>query len=56
MIRESAEAGRIVGTRVLWFLLIIGLGNIDMFFYVFIQLFRLKPEEPAASILRRQSI
>ena len=47
---------RRVGTRILWFLLIMGLGNIAMSFYVLIQLFRLKPEEPAASILRRQSV
>ncbi|MGD1106066.1 MAG: DUF1475 family protein [Terracidiphilus sp.] len=41
--------------RVLWFLLIMGLGNIAMSFYVLIQLFRLGPDEPAAAILRRQS-
>jgi hypothetical protein len=41
--------------RILWLLLIMGLGNIAMSFYVLIQLVRLKPEEPAAAILRRQS-
>jgi len=43
-----------VWTRILWFLLIMGLGNIAMSFYVLIQLFRLRPEEPAATILRRR--
>ena len=46
---------RLVWKRVLWFLLIMGLGNIAMSFYVLIQLFRLRPEEPAASILQRRS-
>jgi hypothetical protein len=46
---------RRVWMRVLWFLLIMGLGNIAMSFYVLIQLFRLRPEEPAEAILRRQS-
>ena len=44
---------RRVWTRVLWFLLIMGLGNIAMSFYVLVQLFWLKPEEAAAAILRR---
>jgi hypothetical protein len=42
--------------RALWFLLIMGLGNIAMSFYVLIQLFRLRPEEPAAAILRRRAV
>ena len=46
---------RSVRATVLWFLLIMGLGNIAMSFYVLIQLFRLKPEEPAAVILRRRT-
>lgn len=46
---------RRVWTRVLWFLLIMGLGNIAMSFYVLIQLFRLRPQEPAAAILRRRA-
>ncbi len=41
--------------RILWFLLIMGLGNIAMSFYVLIQLFRLGPDEPAAAMLRRPS-
>jgi hypothetical protein len=43
-----------VWVRILWFLLIMGLGNIAMSFYVLIQLFRLGPDEPAAAILRRR--
>lgn len=39
--------------RVAWLLLILTLGNIAMSCYVLIQLFRLKPEEPAEAILRR---
>ncbi|MGA2170990.1 MAG: DUF1475 family protein [Terracidiphilus sp.] len=46
---------RRVWTRILWFLLIMGLGNIAMSFYVLIQLFRLRPEEPAAAVLRRRA-
>ncbi len=41
-------------TRALWFLLIVGLGNIAMSFYVLIQLFRLGPDEPAITILLRR--
>ncbi|MFZ1086009.1 MAG: DUF1475 family protein [Terracidiphilus sp.] len=47
---------RSVWAKALWFLLIMGLGNIAMSFYVLIQLFRLRPEEPAESILRRRTI
>ena len=47
---------RSVWSRALWFLLIMGLGNIAMSFYVLIQLFRLRPEEPAAAILRRRTV
>jgi hypothetical protein len=39
--------------RALWFLLIMGLGNIAMSFYVLLQVFRLRPEEGAAAILLR---
>jgi len=39
--------------RVIWFLLIMGLGNIAMSSYVLIQLFRLRPEQPAREILGR---
>jgi len=46
---------RRIGPCILWFLLIMGLGNIAMSVYVLIQLFRLKPDEPAEKILWRQA-
>jgi len=46
---------RSVRVRVLWFLLIMGLGNIAMSFYVLIQLFQLRSNEPASAILRRRT-
>jgi hypothetical protein len=39
--------------RVIWFVLIMGLGNIAMSSYVLIELFKLRPEEPAFAILQR---
>ena len=39
--------------RILWFVLIMGLGNIATSAYVLIQLVRLRPEEPAECILWR---
>ena len=39
--------------RLLWLVLILGLGNIAMSLYVLIQLFRLKPEQPAEALLWR---
>lgn len=39
--------------RLAWFVLIMGLGNIAMSSYVLIQLFRLRPEQPASDILLR---
>ena len=41
------------GARLAWFVLIMGLGNIAMSSYVLIQLFRLRPEQPASDILLR---
>ncbi len=38
---------------VVWLVLILGLGNIAMSFYVLIQLFRLRADEPAARMLWR---
>ena len=38
--------------RLLWFVLIMGLGNIAMSLYVLIQLFRLKPEQPVEALLQ----
>jgi len=40
--------------RVMWFVLIMGLGNIAMSSYVLLQLFRLKKDEPASAILLRK--
>jgi hypothetical protein len=42
-------------SRILWFLLIMGLGNIAMSMYVLIQLLRLRREEPAEAVLWRRS-
>jgi hypothetical protein len=40
-------------SRLLWLVLILGLGNIAMSLYVLIQLFRLKADQPAEALLRR---
>jgi hypothetical protein len=45
---------RRMGPRIVWFVLIMGLGNIATSLYVLIQLVRLRPEEPAETILWRQ--
>ena len=42
---------RTIGRRILWFVLIMGLGNIATSLYLLIQLLRLRAEEPAESIL-----
>jgi len=42
---------RRVIARILWFVLIMCLGNIAMSLYVLIQLFRLRPEDKVESIL-----
>ena len=41
--------------RILWFLLIMGLGNIAMSLYVLIQLMRLGGDEPAETVLWRRA-
>ena len=46
--KERSMAGRL-----LWLILILGLGNIAMSLYVLIQLFRLKPDEPVEALFRR---
>ena len=46
---------RSMAMRVVWFVLIMALGNIAMSGYVLLQLFRLKPEEPASAILTRRT-
>jgi len=45
---------RAMWSRVVWFVLIMSLGNIAMSLYMLIQLMRLRPEEPAEAILWRQ--
>jgi len=42
-------------SRVLWLVLILGLGNIAMSLYVLIQLFRLKPEQSVEALLFREA-
>ncbi len=48
--REAAWLPRIV-----WFVLIMALGNIAMSAYVLIQLFRLRPEDGVECLLRRRA-
>lgn len=40
-------------SRLLWLVLILGLGNIAMSLYVLIQLFRLKPDQSVEALLLR---
>ena len=42
---------RAAWNRLLWFVLIMGLGNITMSLYVLIQLFRLRDDQPVECIL-----
>ncbi len=42
-----------LGMKVLWFVLIMALGNMAMSFYVLLQLFALKPEEPVGALFQR---
>jgi hypothetical protein len=41
--------------KAIWFLLIMGLGNIAMSTYMLIQLFKLRPQEPAYAIFQRNN-
>ncbi len=50
-----AYRGRALWAKFVWFILIMGLGNIAMSLYVLIQLFRLKHDEPASSVLLRRA-
>ncbi len=43
-----------VAARITWFIAIMCLGNIAMSGYVLLQLFRLRPEQPASAILLRE--
>ena len=42
---------RSLAAKVIWFVLIMALGNIAMSGYVLIQLFRLKPDEPLSDLV-----
>jgi hypothetical protein len=44
-----------LGVKILWFVLIMGLGNIAMSFYVLLQIWRLKPGQPVSAILFKRS-
>jgi len=46
---------RSFGARVVWFVLIMGLGNIAMSGYVLLQLFKMKKDEPLSNLLLRRS-
>ena len=46
---------RRLAAKVIWFVLIMALGNIAMSGYVLIQLFRLEPEEPLSNLLLRRA-
>jgi len=46
---------RSLGRKIVWFVLIMSLGNIAMSFYVLLQLFGLKPEEPLAGLFRQKA-
>jgi len=44
-----------VAMRIVWFVLIMALGNIAMSAYVLIQLFKLKPGEPVSDVITRRA-
>ena len=46
---------RKIGARILWFVLIMGLGNIAMSFYVLLQLKQLRADDPIDTVLRRRA-
>jgi hypothetical protein len=46
---------RATWTRVLWFVLVMGLGNVAMSAYVLKELFKLKSEEPAWKVLQNRA-
>ena len=45
-----------MGPRMLWFILIMALGNIAMSAYMLIQLFRLGDDEPIDALVRRRAV
>jgi hypothetical protein len=46
---------RSLGIKIVWFVLIMALGNIAMSFYVLIQLFGLRADEPASALFRQKT-
>src|SRR5713226_3582439 len=46
---------RTIGIKILWFVLIMALGNIAMSLYVLIQLFALKPQEGVDALFRQKA-
>ena len=46
---------RLLATKIVWFVLIMALGNIAISFYVLLQLFKLKADEPVANVLTRRA-
>lgn len=46
---------RSLGIKILWFILIMALGNIAMSLYVLIQLFGLKKEESASALFQQKA-
>src|ERR1700746_30535 len=46
---------RSIGVRILWFVLIMALGNIAMSAYVLVQLFRLRADEPVTNVITRRA-
>jgi hypothetical protein len=47
---------RSIATKIIWFILIMLLGNIAMSFFVLLQLFSLKPEEPVSELFRQRAV
>jgi hypothetical protein len=47
---------RRLAAKVIWFVLIMALGNIAMSGYVLIQLFKLKPEEPLSDLVLKTAL
>ena len=45
---------RTLAAKLLWFMLIMGLGNIAMSGFVLLQLFKLRPDEPLSNLLVRR--
>ena len=46
---------RSLWSKCLWFVFIMALGNIAMSGYVLLQLFKLRPDEPASAVLTRRA-